>query len=179
MDWGEGLLGRAQAGASAGLLSPPSCPQAASVLLSQGGHSLGRGLPLLTGSSQAARVLLPEGSFTVNLHRGGVGGRFVGEGSEEQVLESHKFCHLRPAVGTGLGSPSPAAFPLPSMRPPHAIVVRMGVCYPFFQDSLQILLPDSRVLKVISQQLRCFPQCFPECGVGESSSESELSLGPN
>lgn len=83
-------------------------------------RSLGRGLPLLTGSSQAARVLLPEGSFTVNLHRGGVGGRFVGEGSEEQVLESHKFCHLRPAVGTGLGSPSlaqaqahPAQLPSP------------------------------------------------------------------
>lgn len=118
VDWGEGLLGRAQAGASAGLLSPPSCPQAASVLLSQGGRSLGRGLPLLTGSSQAARVLLPEGSLTVNLHRGGVGGRFVGEGSEEQVLESHKFCHLRPAAGTGLGSPSlPQAQDHPAQLP--------------------------------------------------------------
>ena len=98
MDWGEGLPRKTQAGVPACILSPPSCPQAPSVLLSQGGHGPGRGLPLLVSSSQAAVSCFPG-----NLPPGwrGEGDRYMGEGSEEQV-ESHRLCHFR----TGLGSPS-------------------------------------------------------------------------
>ena len=59
MDWGEGLPRKTQAGVPACILSPPSCPQAPSVLLSQGGHGPGRGLPLLVSSSQAAVSCFP------------------------------------------------------------------------------------------------------------------------
>ena len=59
MDSGEGLPRKTQAGVPACILSPPSCPQAPSVLLSQGGHGPGRGLPLLVSSSQAAVSCFP------------------------------------------------------------------------------------------------------------------------
>lgn len=84
----------------AGLLAPPRCPQSASVLLSQEVCSVGPGLPLLFLDLLQLSMhcfLLREGSYELAPWWGEVGGQGRG-GMEERVLESHMFCHPRPAT---------------------------------------------------------------------------------